>query len=148
MTVVTLLAGPVLLFVVPPINAVLWPGSEGARVDLSAENVSLFVYVALLIGVLVTIAIVLFRTASAPWFIARHYYAARRLLPRNLLAFLRDAHENRGVLRQVGAVYQFRHLHLQHQLGAGRRPADRSARPAIPRGGQPSSNGSHYAARS
>jgi hypothetical protein len=31
--------------------------------------------------------------------------------------FLSDAHR-RGVLRQVGAVYQFRHIELQHRLAA------------------------------
>jgi hypothetical protein len=32
------------------------------------------------------------------------------------MTFLRDAHEQRGVLRQVGAVYQFRHINLQRHL--------------------------------
>ncbi|MGW0886143.1 hypothetical protein [Streptomyces sp. NPDC002671] len=32
------------------------------------------------------------------------------------MTFLRDAHEHRGVLRQVGAVYEFRHLDLQRHL--------------------------------
>jgi hypothetical protein len=56
------------------------------------------------------------------------------------MAFLRDAHENRGILRQVGAVYQFKHAELQHHLAA--RPArsrqqppgarsERAARPAV-----------------
>jgi hypothetical protein len=36
-------------------------------------------------------------------------------LPRSLMDFLSDAHE-RGVLRQAGAVYQFRHIELQHRL--------------------------------
>jgi hypothetical protein len=31
------------------------------------------------------------------------------------MAFLADAHQ-RGVLRQVGAVYQFRHIELQRRL--------------------------------
>jgi hypothetical protein len=30
--------------------------------------------------------------------------------------FLDDAHRRRGVLRQAGAVYQFRHIELQHRL--------------------------------
>jgi hypothetical protein len=37
------------------------------------------------------------------------------------MAFLHDAHANRGVLRQVGAVYQFRHLKLQHRMASGQR---------------------------
>ncbi|MER6142478.1 NACHT domain-containing protein [Streptomyces sparsogenes] len=44
------------------------------------------------------------------------HLAVRRRTPWNLMAFLRDAHEQRGVLRQVGAVYQFRHLDLQRHL--------------------------------
>jgi GTPase SAR1 family protein len=40
-------------------------------------------------------------------------------LPINLMGFLKDAHSRRGVLRQVGAVYQFRHVELQRRL-AGR----------------------------
>ncbi|HEX3965787.1 MAG TPA: NACHT domain-containing protein [Trebonia sp.] len=39
----------------------------------------------------------------------------RHRLPRRLMKFLADAHK-RGVLRQVGAVYQFRHIELQHHL--------------------------------
>ncbi|MDX3539762.1 hypothetical protein PV721_36665 [Streptomyces sp. MB09-01] len=37
-------------------------------------------------------------------------------VPWRFMAFLTDAHEQRGVLRQVGAVYQFRHLDLQRHL--------------------------------
>ncbi|WP_369268742.1 NACHT domain-containing NTPase [Streptomyces sp. R11] len=36
--------------------------------------------------------------------------------PWSLMAFLQDAHEHRGVLRQVGTVYQFRHIDLQRHL--------------------------------
>jgi hypothetical protein len=36
-------------------------------------------------------------------------------LPWRLMAFLADAHR-RGVLRQVGSVYQFRHIELQRRL--------------------------------
>lgn len=37
------------------------------------------------------------------------------------MAFLADAHEHRGVLRQIGPTYQFRHLELQRRL-ANRSP--------------------------
>jgi hypothetical protein len=47
--------------------------------------------------------------------IARILLALRRRLPWPLMSFLEDAHR-RGVLRQVGAVYQCRHLELQHRL--------------------------------
>ncbi|MFE5811033.1 hypothetical protein [Streptomyces sp. NPDC056491] len=54
-------------------------------------------------------------TAWAYFVIARAYLMARRKVPRNLMAFLQDAHD-RGVLRRVGTVYQFRHIELQHHL--------------------------------
>jgi hypothetical protein len=47
---------------------------------------------------------------------ARWIFAIRKRCPRDLMAFLADAHERRGVLRQQGAVYQFRHRTLQDHL--------------------------------
>jgi hypothetical protein len=49
---------------------------------------------------------------------ARIRLALRRRLPWRTMAFLADAHQ-RGVLRQVGAAYQFRHIRLQEELAAG-----------------------------
>ncbi len=49
--------------------------------------------------------------------IARIWLAMRHRLPWQLMGFLDDAHR-RGVLRQSGAVYQFRHIELQHRLAA------------------------------
>ena len=46
---------------------------------------------------------------------ARGLLALRRQLPWKLMDFLEDAHR-RGILRQAGAVYQFRHIELQHRL--------------------------------
>ena len=51
------------------------------------------------------------------------WLACRRRLPWRTMSFLRDA-EHRGVLRQVGAVYQFRHVRLQQELSHWR-PQDR-----------------------
>jgi hypothetical protein len=45
------------------------------------------------------------------------WLAARHKLPLQLMAFLHDASVNRGVLRQFGAVYQFRHVELQRRIG-------------------------------
>lgn len=45
-----------------------------------------------------------------------HHLAANHGLPRDLMAFLSDAHQHRGILRQVGGVYQFRHPDLQRAL--------------------------------
>ena len=53
--------------------------------------------------------------ASPPYAVAQVCLSMRHRLPRPLMAFLEDAHR-RGVLRQAGAVYQFRHIELQHRL--------------------------------
>ncbi|MFY1614649.1 hypothetical protein [Micromonospora sp. WMMD736] len=45
----------------------------------------------------------------------------RRRLPFNLMDFLADA-EDRGVLRRVGSVYQFRHISLQYMLARTPQP--------------------------
>ncbi|MGY5099489.1 NACHT domain-containing protein [Streptomyces sp. 900105245] len=68
-------------------------------------------------------------TAWGGWVIAKTYLALRRQVPWRLMTFLQDAHEHRGVLRQVGAVYEFRHLDLQHHLSnPGNPPPDRHPR--------------------
>jgi len=46
---------------------------------------------------------------------ARIWLFARGQMPWRTLGFLADAHR-RGVLRQMGAVYQFRHIRLQERL--------------------------------
>jgi hypothetical protein len=57
------------------------------------------------------------------YMLTRGWLALRRQLPWSLMSFLADAHQ-RGVLRQAGAVYQFRHINLQHLL-AKRRTIER-----------------------
>ncbi|MET9411210.1 NACHT domain-containing protein [Streptomyces sp. NPDC002935] len=72
---------------------------------------------------------------NAWWYytLTRHHLAARRHLPLDLTAFLADAHERRGVLRQVGTVHQFRHIDLQHHLAApGRSQEPGASRPPLP----------------
>jgi hypothetical protein len=54
---------------------------------------------------------------------ARILLALRGRLPWRLTAFLQDAAVNRGVLRQFGAVYQFRHVELQRRLATPVNPA-------------------------
>ncbi|WP_223198563.1 NACHT domain-containing protein [Solihabitans fulvus] len=50
------------------------------------------------------------------WFtVARAWLALRGRLPWQLMAFLEDAHR-RGVLRQAGSCYQFRHALIQDRL--------------------------------
>ncbi|MFD9904636.1 hypothetical protein [Streptomyces sp. NPDC059063] len=74
---------------------------------------------ALTFGLLVGLAVGLMPgPGAAAWpdyAAARACLAMRGKTPWNLMAFLQDAHR-RGVLRQAGAVYQFRHLDLQHHL--------------------------------
>lgn len=56
------------------------------------------------------------------WFLlTRSWLALRGRLPWRLMRFLDDAHR-RGVLRQAGATYQFRHARLQDSLAAASRP--------------------------
>ncbi|BCL16450.1 NACHT domain-containing protein [Micromonospora sagamiensis] len=59
------------------------------------------------------------------WFcVARFWLAATGRLPWRLMRFLHDAY-HRGVLRRVGAAYQFRHARLQDYLASdGQHPAD------------------------
>jgi len=54
--------------------------------------------------------------------VARAWLACRGRLPWQLISFLDDAHR-RGVLRQVGAVYQFRHALLQDHLAGRNSPS-------------------------
>ena len=54
-------------------------------------------------------------TAWPSYLRTRGWLALRRRLPWQLMGFLADAHR-RGVLRQAGAVYQFRHIELQRRL--------------------------------
>ncbi len=69
---------------------------------------------------------IVFATIQATWgryTIARLLLALSGKLPWRLTAFLEDAAVNRGVLRQFGAVYQFRHVELQRRLAQRGRPA-------------------------
>ena len=81
-------------------------------VDLSQILAS--TVLALVVGLPIGLGLV----AVLPWGghqLARLWLALRGRLPWRLFAFLEDAHQ-RGVLRQVGGVYQFRHARLQDRL--------------------------------
>ncbi|MGW7074798.1 NACHT domain-containing protein [Streptomyces sp. NPDC054866] len=72
---------------------------------------------------------------NAWWYftVTRYHLAVRRHLPRDLTAFLADAHERRGVLRQVGTIHQFRHIDLQYHLAApGRSQEPGASHPPLP----------------
>ena len=69
------------------------------------------------------------RMAWPSYGLARIWLVLRRRLPWPLMGFLADAHR-RGVLRQAGAVYQFRHIELQHRL-ANRDADSQQANPSF-----------------
>lgn len=60
------------------------------------------------------------------YLLSRAWLALRGRLPWRLMAFLEDVHKL-GVLRQVGAVYQFRHAYLQDRLVEAASREDRHA---------------------
>ncbi|MGW7098881.1 helix-turn-helix domain-containing protein [Streptomyces sp. NPDC054838] len=69
-------------------------------------------------------------TAWGQWVVlARVWLPLTGRLPWDPAAFLDDAYR-RGVLRQTGAVYQFRHVRLQHHLGHAYRRRHRDFAPA------------------
>ncbi|WP_314409249.1 NACHT domain-containing protein [Streptomyces kroppenstedtii] len=95
--------------------AALW-GSTGVW-GANPRDGRLWVYaVGLVPALLAGLAIGMRQAAWSRYAVARLYLAVQVRLPLDLLAFLADAHEQRGVLRRVGAVYQFRHIELQHRL--------------------------------
>lgn len=55
-------------------------------------------------------------TAWGKFSLVRLWLATRHRLPLRLMTFLYYAHQ-RGVLRQAGGIYQFRHTRLLHRLG-------------------------------
>ncbi|MGW4384707.1 helix-turn-helix domain-containing protein [Kitasatospora sp. NPDC004531] len=77
-----------------------------------------------------TAAFLLAFTAWGQWLVlARIWLPLTGRLPWRPAAFLDDAYR-RGVLRRTGAVYQFRHVRLQHHLGRAFRRADAHYVPA------------------
>ncbi|MFF3456332.1 NACHT domain-containing protein [Streptomyces sp. NPDC002730] len=75
------------------------------------------------------------QTAWGGWLMAKAWLAMRRQVPWHLMSFLQDAHQHHGVLRQAGAVYQFRHLDLQRHLAQEPRPVRRGGRRRSSRSG-------------
>jgi hypothetical protein len=57
----------------------------------------------------------LLASASGAWLACCALLSWRSRLPLRLMSFLEEAHR-RGVLRQAGGVYQFRHALLQERL--------------------------------
>ncbi|MFE5952569.1 NACHT domain-containing protein, partial [Streptomyces massasporeus] len=68
------------------------------------------------IGLPVGLTLGFVRSVWIEYLVALIRLAVMRRVPWCFISFLADAHERRGVLRQVGAVYQFRHIDLQRHL--------------------------------
>jgi hypothetical protein len=82
----------------------------------------------LLIGLTGGVAVAIMIGAAWPsYMFDRNWQALLRRVPWPLFSFLEDAHR-RGVVRQVGAVYEFRHIELQRHLA--RQYAERHPRAA------------------
>ena len=82
-------------------------------------------------GLTVGLAAACVQASWGAFVITKFWLAMRRQIAWPLMGFLDDAHR-RGVLRQAGAIYQFRHTEMQHHLAnrddfLGRR----RARPAV-----------------
>ena len=95
--------------------------SDGLGVGLSA-------------GLVVGLAFGVYHATSPSFMIARAWLRLRGDLPWRFMAFLADAHKERGVLRQSGAVYEFRHAEIALYLKrAGEATAKRKPpRPPAP----------------
>jgi hypothetical protein len=67
-------------------------------------------------GVVVGLAFGAYHATSPSFLVARVWLRLRGDLPWGFMAFLTDAHAQRGVLRENGAVYEFRHLEIAKYL--------------------------------
>lgn len=112
------LAARITVAAISAVTVWLWAGGVFAIAD--GTGYALDLAVVLLLGGTAT--------AWVCYVDARLRLAALRRLPWRTTSFLDDAHR-RGVLRQTGAVYQFRHIRLQQQLAAGYSPWPR---PVVP----------------
>ncbi|MFG1670574.1 NACHT domain-containing protein [Streptomyces sp. Y7] len=115
--------------------ATVW-GSTGVWGATTDGNGQWAYVVGLVPSLLTGLAIGIRQSAWPRYAVARCYLALRAGAPFDVVAFLTDAHEHRGVLRRTGAVYQFRHIELQHRLaeaaaapGGGSGGADPPPRP-------------------
>jgi hypothetical protein len=98
-------------------GAAVWVASNHHVTGFEALSIAVLVIVAM-VAAGVTAS---FEAAWPSYAIARIWLALRNRLPWRLMGFLADAHK-RGVLRQAGAVYQFRHIELQHRLAIRSEP--------------------------
>ena len=90
--------------------------AAGIRVGLAA-GLAVGLGVGVTAGLTSGLGLGMYQTEWLSYVITRGWLAFHHHLPWSLMSFLADAHQ-RGVLRQAGAVYQFRHIDLQRRLAA------------------------------
>jgi hypothetical protein len=101
----------------------------GLAVGLAFVLVNAGLVFGLGIGLAAGIAVGLAGAAWGQWLVfARLWLPLTGRLPWAVMAFFADAHD-RGVFRQAGAVYQFRHARLQDHLAANHDQQRRRYRP-------------------
>jgi hypothetical protein len=91
--------------------------AERAHANLG-DIVANGLWIGLAAGIIIGLGFGLHHAASVFFVITRYWLAARRRLPWQLMDFLADAHRERGILRQSGSSYQFRHGALLQWLAS------------------------------
>jgi len=86
-------------------------------VVISAAVVAIMPWVTTIGFSLAAVVVSVAYTSWGRFVVARIWFALSGRLPWRLMAFLKDAHQ-RGVLRQAGSVYEFRHAILRERLRA------------------------------
>jgi transcriptional regulator with XRE-family HTH domain len=114
---IAMMAGPIAAALVAPFGLVLWLApalGTGVRLGSAVLPLRSAIPYALLGAACLLIV-------ASPWLMfqaTRLVLAIAGRLPLRLMTFLDDVHRA-GILRQVGAVYQFRHAELQDRLAGG-----------------------------
>jgi hypothetical protein len=107
---------PVAVMIASPVTGLLI-ALDTSLVFALGDGLATGTLVGCIYGVALGFGATLVQSAWTRWLIARMWLSGSRQAPWHLLGFLEDAHK-RGVLRQSGAAYQFRHLELQRRLAA------------------------------
>ncbi|MEJ3749590.1 AAA family ATPase [Actinomycetes bacterium KLBMP 9797] len=117
------------------VSAGLLGGTSGVAAWLANSS-----YIGLMAGMIVAVTVVGV-SAWSRFEAARAWLALTGQLPWAVMRFLRNARRV-GLLRRVGAVYQFRHARLREQLSGYRRAdaADAAGAPSVPSAVRPSAD--------
>jgi hypothetical protein len=89
-------------------------------------------------GLIIGLAFGFYHAASPAFMISSWWLAIRRRLPWRIMLFLNEVHQ-KSILRQNGAVYQFRHEKFRVHLARAQRPERRS-----PADGEPGPDGPQF----